>query len=332
MSTAPVRWSSANASTMARSTSETAIGWTLCSSQFGTGCTSSRVDSCRITSNDVDPAPITTPARRDTTDVVADSASSSTSSTSSRDEMCFDRSSTGLSGTSPERYTTRRTPLPGRRRARSQRLGGRARRRCACSASARGSSTPSTPAIAADDGLRVGDVAASPVDVLAPREPLRRRHRARTPRRPRGQPPGEQGRRASRRTRSRRGPGSSRPSRPRCLQQPAREDPAHAAHHRADRALARGDASPSGRAARRRPRCRWRRGCRRRGPRGGTPPQTSVCSSSFSGSWSKRMRVGSSKVITSVNVDPIDLPRIGHLGDVPGPAGRRRRRSGAGTA
>ena len=95
MSTAPVRWSSAKASTMARSTSLTAIGWTLCSSQLGTGCTSSSVASWRITSNEVEPAPITTPARSESTEQRSSAASASTSSTSRREAMCRESSSAG---------------------------------------------------------------------------------------------------------------------------------------------------------------------------------------------------------------------------------------------
>ena len=69
MSTAPVSLVAASkASTIARSTSLTAIGCTRCSSQLGTGCTSSSVASWRITSKDVEPAPITTPARSDSTE------------------------------------------------------------------------------------------------------------------------------------------------------------------------------------------------------------------------------------------------------------------------
>ena len=100
MSSAPVSRSSANASTIARSTSETAIGWTRFSSQDGTGWTSSRVASCRITSNEVDPAPITTPALSAT---VLHSARARICSTSSREEMCRDSSEPSTSGTSPER-------------------------------------------------------------------------------------------------------------------------------------------------------------------------------------------------------------------------------------
>ena len=78
MSRLPLRSLPSNASVMARSTSVTAMGCTRCSSQLGTGCTTSNVASCRITSKEVEPAPSTTPARRESTEVRSDCASSST--------------------------------------------------------------------------------------------------------------------------------------------------------------------------------------------------------------------------------------------------------------
>ena len=88
---------------MARRTSLTAIGWTLCASRSGIGCTTSNEASSRITSKEVDPAPITTPARSASTVRSADVASARVSSTSRREAMWSESSSVGTSGTSPER-------------------------------------------------------------------------------------------------------------------------------------------------------------------------------------------------------------------------------------
>ena len=101
MSTAPVRVEpGSSASTRARTASVAAIGCTRERSHSGIGWRTSRVPIWRITSNDVEPAPMTTPARSATDDAEEDSSSSSTSR---RDVMCSESSSRGTSGTRPER-------------------------------------------------------------------------------------------------------------------------------------------------------------------------------------------------------------------------------------
>ena len=73
---------------IARSTSEAATGCTeLLRIHVGTGCTRNNVAICRMISNDVDPAPITTPARSATAPSVAPRRMRSTSS---RDAMWAD--------------------------------------------------------------------------------------------------------------------------------------------------------------------------------------------------------------------------------------------------
>ena len=72
-----------------------AIGCTRDRSHSGIGWSTSSVPIWRITSNDVDPAPITTPARSATDE--AEEASSS-SSTSRREVMCSESSSRGTCG------------------------------------------------------------------------------------------------------------------------------------------------------------------------------------------------------------------------------------------
>ena len=99
MSTSPTA-SPSSASASTRSTSATPIGCTRERIHSGTGCTSRVEAVCRMISKDVDPAPITTPARSDS---VAAVLSSRIRSTSSREAMCGDSSSSGTSGTSPDR-------------------------------------------------------------------------------------------------------------------------------------------------------------------------------------------------------------------------------------
>ena len=78
----------------------TAIGWTRERSHQGIGWTRSNEPSWRMTSNDVEPAPMTTPARSATVEAVERNSSSSTSR---RDVMWADSSERGTSGTSPPR-------------------------------------------------------------------------------------------------------------------------------------------------------------------------------------------------------------------------------------
>ena len=99
-SMAPLRDSSSSASSTALSTSETATGWTELCIHVGTGCTRNRVATCRMISNEVDPAPITTPARSATDPSMA---ARRIRSTSSREAMWAESSASGTSGTSPER-------------------------------------------------------------------------------------------------------------------------------------------------------------------------------------------------------------------------------------
>ncbi len=80
--------------------SATAIGWICEVSQEGTGWTSIVAASWRMISNDVEPAPSTTPARNEVTEA---RERSSTSSTSSRDDRWCDSWWCGRSGTSPDR-------------------------------------------------------------------------------------------------------------------------------------------------------------------------------------------------------------------------------------
>ncbi len=85
---------------MARTTSETAIGCTERCIHVGTGWTTKSVAIWRMISNDVDPAPITTPARRAT---ASGCAPRRIRSTSRRDLMWAESSASGASGTNPER-------------------------------------------------------------------------------------------------------------------------------------------------------------------------------------------------------------------------------------
>ena len=89
-----------SAPTSASSTSTVAIGWTMESIQVGMVCTGMRSLTCRMISNEVDPLPSSTAARSTTT--VA-GVSLRIRSTSRRDVMCSERSSSATSGTTPDR-------------------------------------------------------------------------------------------------------------------------------------------------------------------------------------------------------------------------------------
>ena len=82
------------------------MGCTMESIQVGTVYTGIRSLTSRMISNDVDPLPSSTAARRTTTVAGA----SLIRSTSRLDRMWSERSSSATSGTTPERYTIRSTP------------------------------------------------------------------------------------------------------------------------------------------------------------------------------------------------------------------------------